>query len=1285
MNNNTEKKLLVPISLEVLLVDNKHNSQIFADCTYNYNVLHKGEVLGESMIKDYFAQDITIEKGAHLHWALPDALTQGFQTSTINNTAFKDIFGLDVDQSIMIFNELKNNKFIDELNYITARFVPGQENFSLELTKKFLKYEQEVIEILKRIVNKGTVEYPAVPTCWYIIRIFTDYSHPQNPETKFKAWVVESAHFTDKYEKEVGRITIPAKEVQDDKFKCLFLGRKSNYETWVPDIEERYLNKLTAVASGDPMFAAYYPSCKSVFGFHDPLDDISSGNITYLVLGWYPNLKSDPLNGEVSDKLWSLCMRQLNWSIDSKITDTPKQTLCHGMIFNVAWDGDNGDYKSSMTDVDPEIVWGNNSVEALSTLIASNLENEPKDVAKILEAFNYELLSKLDEPDGIAKLKEKLHEKTFSSYAGGTEYIINYPSTKDSKGAPDTIKKFPGTIGKDLAEINLSQRQLDDAQAKLSCWQWETYSTWYKYISNRRDSKRNRTADNSEPSSKVGLEVDDFEKIIDDLAVKINDCKKQIIDLQLKISGLYDKISNCLKTSLLGYTLGTVNRNRFWQPNDPVLLFSGEGVARSFRHGYDGQYSDDGTLNCRSTDSTITGLTIQVKDKTVTVTEKELLSFCNNIPNNKTPVPLELKSMIVESMLLDTNQSKLIAVAAFKLAQIADPTMKDIESLSIDIAKIQTLIWNACLVKKVSAQKLAEAGGIVGTVPNKISIKPWSEPWIPLYMEWFVNILKYDDVKSDLSNILSHWSPEDMDYKCISSSIGNEAHQMRGGVIITPHASYNLQNALKNYIDKLDPAYPDIQELKDICEQLGKLDILSQTMSGFNTSQIMRKETLQFPVFDIPEDYDGNPEFSKKVASLVEDMNKFSPSPESFFNPIRAGFMKLMRLWLVDAFGQVKEINIKKDNLISNELTTPGNNFKNYVTLKPAFAQPARLNFQWISADESVVTNSDPASTPVCGWLLPNHIENSFMIFNSDGFHLGELRVFHKADKTTTIHWESKPGGNITIEDIPNTQLKGFVKGILNSNSNDSYAFDEFLKNIDETLWTIDPLGFKDEQSLAVLTGRPLALVNASIGIEIEGLPAFNQSWKDLGKFNSYGFEKVEFPARLGDTSQICDGLLGYFVKNGDDTYKIFHATNCIDDHPKKDREDGYMNYNHTISLNASKGYDQVKLTLIIDPLAGVHVTTGILPVNYNEISPDYISGALNNMDVTFNMNPIINTMSKFGVPLPAVDNTYQWSWIYHPDKVSWIEITDFDTISSNANFQPNPNEVSEGWLKLNR
>ncbi len=1284
-----DKKLLVPISLEALMVNRDGNRKEYADYTPSYDLLRFNQVLGDSMAQEYFKTAPNLEPGLHLHWALPDSLTRGFQTCAIDIPSFQthlvklhpNVSGDDVNK---IVGELKANRFLDQSNIVTRRFVPGQINqnnpvdeqdFTLGLSETYSDCEQDVISFLQESVSKGEVEYPAAPDRWYVLRIFTEYdSNNGTPKTSLRAWIVESNHAIKDCDAGNGRITIPAKEVSGETFYPLYVGRKSDYENWRPDDQDNYIDKITAIGPGDPMFAAYYPNCKTVFGFYDPYineknEKEKCGVYTYMIAGWYSDSAQDPLTGAVNGRLWDSCIEELCWSVPEEISDQPKGMLCHGMIYNIGWNGEDFDYGTSVPSEDPEIVWGQTSVEAMAALISSKLPDEQKDVAKILEAFNYELLSEFDHPDGIQKLEEKIHEKSFSPVKGGIEYVINLPDQKNIDGAPDTTKLFPASLGSELDQLNAFVREREDIQRKISVLQWEAYSAWYKYISDRQS-----------PSPDVSIDL--CNRIVDKIASLIEAYKSQASDLSSQIDTLSARIRQEIETikEMRGYRLETITRNYFWQPNDPVLLFSGEGVSRSFRHGYDHQYSSDGKLQCRFTGYTLTGMTVTPKEKPVTVTSKDLFAFIDSFPKGKTPVPDEIQTLLAETLLLDTHQSKLIAVAAFLSDGIEHPSKSEVAALATQIEKIQTLIWNACLIKNVSAQQLADASGITGMVPDKIGVTSWTQAWVPLFMEWNVNILKHKDLSPDFSNILMDWKLGDIDYAYTADRPGQHAIQTRGSVLITPHAPHNLQKALQNYIGKLDPKDPIIQELQDISDQWGKLDILSQTMSGFNNSLVMRKETLQFPVFDFP-DSEGNQQLAQKVAKLVGGMNNLSPMPDSDFNPIHAGFMKLLELWIVDAFGQVKELGLSKGTIISEELTTTGIKFETLVTMKPRITQPARLNLEWISADEKMITNSDPATNPICGWILPNHLNHSLMIYNASGEAQGEIRRVTNSDEHN-IQWVSAPGTDILVNDIKNEQLHGFVHQLLNFGDKSADAFQELMDNIDETLWSIDPLGFRQNQSLSVLIGWPLVLANIGIGLEFCGYPAYSQSCKDLGQFNSHDFEKAKWPVRMGDISQICDGLLGYFVKGTEDAYKLFHAIPGV---KVKEQQSGYVSYDHTLELDFIKAHQQVNLTLLLDPRAGIHLTSGILPVAYTEIPPDYISGALNKMYVTFGINPLINLPDKASMPLPAIDENFEWSWVYRPEMNHWQEASKIVDDVSKAVFENKQYEIKEGWLKLNK
>jgi len=93
----------------------------------------------------------------------------------------------------------------------------------------------------------------------------------------------------------------------------------------------------------------------------------------------------------------------------------------------------------------------------------------------------------------------------------------------------------------------------------------------------------------------------------------------------------------------------------------------------------------------------------------------------------------------------------------------------------------------------------------------------------------------------------------------------------------------------------------------------------------------------------------------------------------------------------------------------------------------------------------------------------------------------------------------------------------------------------QFISAIDNALENIEPENFAQHQDLALLMGRPIALVRASLDIELQGLPAAHQGWnvfrQDLAREgrDDDGFTRVLFPLRIGEYKQFNDGLVGYW------------------------------------------------------------------------------------------------------------------------------------------------------------
>ena len=74
---------------------------------------------------------------------------------------------------------------------------------------------------------------------------------------------------------------------------------------------------LTALGSGAPSFAAYVPNTMHVFSFHDPLDDVPAGTVSYAICGWHGGASSSPLAADLPQSLeaWAERMANLHWSV----------------------------------------------------------------------------------------------------------------------------------------------------------------------------------------------------------------------------------------------------------------------------------------------------------------------------------------------------------------------------------------------------------------------------------------------------------------------------------------------------------------------------------------------------------------------------------------------------------------------------------------------------------------------------------------------------------------------------------------------------------------------------------------------------------------------------------------------------------------------------------------------------------------------------------------------------------------------------------------------------------
>jgi hypothetical protein len=289
--------------------------------------------------------------------------------------------------------------------------------------------------------------------------------------------------------------------------------------------------------------------------------------------------------------------------------------------------------------------------------------------------------------------------------------------------------------------------------------------------------------------------------------------------------------------------------------------------------------------------------------------------------------------------------------------------------------------------------------------------------------------------------------------------------------------------------------------------------------------------------------------------------------------------------------------------------------------------------------------NSTPATTPVCGWLLPNNLDNSLMVYDNTGTALGSINQL--------AQWTPAPGSSerIAAAEIPNPHLRRLVRrliidvGTLQSETVIRQRFlAGFLSTLNSACEAIEPANFAQHEALALLIGRPIAVVRTRVDLEIMGQPtdaatiddpsiaggkairvtrsarwnAFvDQDWGtfayDWGRFydcsfqqivgascpffnadhadyarTTHGFEKVAVPIRLGEHQLLNDGLVGFWKERADgDLSNVFHAPQTLDD-LEIGADVTFQPGRETpcISAYAANATDNLSMTLQDDPLA---------------------------------------------------------------------------------------------------
>lgn len=1128
--------------------------------------------------------------------------------------------------------------------------------------------------------SDGTT-FPLVPNRWLVSRSQLTSS---GERVIAGQWVVESDYLAPEGEQtELGGVTFP---VLPDKTRgqhqpFRFLGRAVPLVDWLPhDPEAAYLPELTAVGYGEPTFAAFYPNCHTVFGFYDGVDvnDLPDG-LQYDVIGWYSREEQDywqtfltrfrqthqsmePGGDPTIAELLAAAQEQLNWMVTLEPGQPfPEQMLCFARLQFQATgpDLENPTFQS----VNTTITVGNTGIEALSAHLAQLVDTAQKAIIEDqLEAITLAERLEHRQLDIGPKFREARHEKGFVAVPGGSlwtirlETAVTQPANADHTQAQMGMG-LPEPLAHQLDSVNQLQMAYDRAWSEIEARRGQLFADWYKYVlcAYPPESSPDDYPDvdevryyleqqgaaplqaQVEATGIVQLQGDELTGQVTGALAMAAAPSSLAVQLAAAVNDLLAALAtynNSLELQTVNalYTLRQIAAPRYWQPTEPVILMTGPAVRPTPRHGQDGRFHEDGYLGCHLL---------------------EAGSLADLIPQN-----------------LDLINARL-------------------NTLEDSPPDTQIGFFNWCY-----------------------------QPWHPFLLEWEVELFPLQNK----GNQNGHYAPDFItsNYRLAENGVEltvqpgqgemrQGANVYRGTSLLTSYVGSRLRPQLERYLEKqLVADYyqaqaipPEMQSdsyfqehITEILTWYQNLPVpdnmmtnviaayehlivpdfyhLAQALTGFNDALLMHKQTRQLNIAD-PLGFAEDQRFADAIRLAVQNEIRRAPQPLQDFNPIRSGAFRFLKLRLVDTFGRVKELTL--DQVAAAEpLTYPGDN--TLIALPPRLAQPARVNLRWLSAGQvEQETNSHPATGPICGWLLPNYLDNSLAVYDPTGRFLGSVTV------NPEMPWEpaftvDAPAQIAAIAQPALRQVVSFI-----AEQGQSYL-ESFITVVDTALNAIDPENFAQHQGMALLMGRPMAVVRAAVSLELLGQPAIHQGWhafrQDLRRSGraTDGFTTVQFPIRLGEYQQLNDGLIGYWIETAEGyADQIFYAPQAeISPDPRL----------RTHAAEPFQLYQAIadapqRLTMLVDPRGQVHATSGILPTKGIDIPPQQYAAALEAIELAFLTTPVLTDSGRINLPLP-VEPGYVWSWFTRAETTPILT----DPLNPNAAFAA-AQVIREGWLKRTR
>lgn len=1037
-----------------------------------------------------------------------------------------------------------------------------------------------------------------------------------------------------------------------------YLGRVQPLQQWIgaPAADAEYLPEpLTVLGYGIPTFATLYSNCQGVFGLHDvdaPTDP--GAELQYQLLGWYSDPAQDylrrsfegavdgPAAAQSAPRTPRAILESLGWATDG---DPPAlddvRLVCQAQLtFSAAPSTAEG------ADQSVEVTIANTITEAISTHLAAvaSTEDSRQPRAQVEDQLEAVLLASRLEPlhaDVAAKFQEARHAKGFTTAPPAFTWTlrparVDAPSLGgDRTPEPELKSSWPDGVAELLDALNALQRKYNDAWDDIRARRKHIASDWHKYMLCAHPAE-GRDGQLPNPDAVLWfIERHDLPEV-----------------------------------------------ERLLAETGHLVLIEVEGAPTGSR-------PDVGV----TPDSLASSLAARIVEQVVALHTN--LVPPPLVPSGAATIPW---APIIPRFFLQRQVTPRYHEPTEPVVLLTGPGI-ELGGRHRDAGVGREDGAAGCLWLRLDRDIPHEFDTICEALGRHRAWadKEWTEPpWHPLLLEWEVELRPLKHVVRDYTSKRSY-DPEcvvrnftlkrgdvDLSPRSDAPALARRARVYRGASILTPHGVDAYLTALDSELARdadraLDRALPPETRARlfDALHTLRQCSTLAQSLSGFNDALLMNRQELQLPIDD-PLGFPAERAVAARVRSAVGDWVHQSPQATHGFVPIRSGELRLSRLRLVDNFGRRLEIDCER--VVVRSARTLPKRPGTAVMLPPRLMQPARLHFRWLAARlPARETTAHHAATPICGWVVANHVDQNLFVHATSGEALGYLEA-----EEQRVHWRSAPGRAAPLEDldtgIEDVSLRRFLRFLLAASGP---FFDTFLRDVEASQALIEPAESGDTR----LMGRPLAVVRASIALQLQGPAAIHHGWHQLarelrgGTRTTESFTRVRFPIRLGEQDQLGDGLAVYFVEDERGAYDgyVIPAYDTVD--PNLRPQDRRCDF-----LYQSLDSPPVNVTMLVDPRGAVHATTGLLPVKSIDIPAHHYRQALQNLEFSFLAAPILvdrlEETAEVAIPVASAPD-YAWTFL-EKDGRGFAPPRPVRTGPLHTPFTA-PVAIREGWLHLAR